>query len=74
MQVPQATGGHANIAYMPALCIIGMGQLPSIALSLKGKKGTLLMGFADGGANHFLIGSPEKTEHELNNEFPVYYV
>ena len=33
-----------------------------------------MKGFADGGANLFLIGSPEITEHELNNEFSVYYV
>jgi len=59
---------------MRALRIIGMGQFPSIALSLKGKKGALLKGLADGEANPFLIGSPEKTEHEPKYEFPVYYV
>jgi hypothetical protein len=43
-------------------------------LILERQEGKSINGFADGGANHFLIGSPEKTEHELNNEFPVYYV
>jgi hypothetical protein len=50
------------------------GAVPFECLILERQEGGSIKRLADGEANPFLIGSPEKTEHELNNEFPVYYV
>ena len=50
------------------------GAVPFECLILERQEGGSIKRLADGEANPFLIGSPEKTEQELNNEFPVYYV